>query len=393
MLKKIKLMEHTFFDESKTKKKLINFISSANKLSMNKKVSEFEIKFSKIINHKYTTMVNSGSSANLTLIQSLRNLGLLKKNDNVAVSSITWSTTVMPLIQLNLNPIPVDINLKTFNCSSSNLLEVLKKHKLKAFFITNAMGFCDDINEIKKICKKRNIILIEDNCESLGSEYKNKKLGSFGLASTHSFFVGHHISSIEGGTISTSSKELSNMIKLVRAHGWTRNLDKITKKNYCKKFKIKKFYEPYTFYDLAYNVRPTDINGFLALNQIKFLKKIAKKRERNFYKMYNSYKKNNDFIAYEIKNMNVLSNFAFPIICKNKIVLNKYVKKFKKLNIEIRPFISGNIARQPFFKKYIKRKFNLPNADIIHDYCFYCPNHNDLSNKDIDRIISTMKAW
>jgi len=109
--------------------------------------------------------------------------------------------------------------------------------------------------------------------------------------------------------------------------------------------------------------------------------------------MYNSYKKNNDFIAYEIKNMNVLSNFAFPIICKNKIVLNKYVKKFKELNIEIRPFISGNIARQPFFKKYIKRKFNLPNADIIHDYCFYCPNHNDLSNKDIDRIISAMKAW
>jgi CDP-6-deoxy-D-xylo-4-hexulose-3-dehydrase len=391
MLKKIKLMENTFFEEVKTKKKLINFIKHAKQLSMHKKVRDFEIKFSKIINKKYTVMVNSGSSANLILIQSLKNLGILKKNDNVAVSALTWSTTIMPLLQLNLNPIPIDINLKSFNCSSFNFSEAIKKYKFKAFFITNAMGFCDDIDEIKKICDIKKITLIEDNCESLGSEYKQKKLGSFGLASTHSFFVGHHISSIEGGTVSTSSKKLNDMLKLVRSHGWTRNLDAKEKKNYSLQFKTEKFYEPYTFYDLAYNLRPTEINGFLALEQIKFLKKISTEREVNFYKFYNVYIKNKNFVPYKIENMNILSNFAFPVICKNKLVLNKYINIFKKLKIEIRPFISGNIARQPFFKKYVKKKFDLPNADTIHDLCFYFPNHNDLTQAEINRIMLAIK--
>ena len=131
-------------------------------------------------------MVNSGSSANLVLIQALMNLKILKKNDNVAISSLTWSTTVMPLIQLDLNPIPIDINLKTFNCSSEIFSKSIKKYKLKAFFITNAMGFSDDLDKIKNLFNKNKIILIEDNCESLNSEYK-KKLGTFGIASTHSF--------------------------------------------------------------------------------------------------------------------------------------------------------------------------------------------------------------
>jgi CDP-6-deoxy-D-xylo-4-hexulose-3-dehydrase len=391
MLKKIKLMQNTFFSEKSTKISLINFIKNSKKLSMGVEVLKFEAKFSKVINLKYTTMVNSGSSANLILIQSLKNLKFLSDRDNVAISSLTWSTTVMPLIQLNLNPIPIDINLETFNCSPSLFLEAVKKYKFKAFFITNVMGFSDGIDQIKSICKKYNIILLEDNCESLNSEYKNKKLGSFGLASTYSFFVGHHISSIEGGAVSTSLKKLDDMIKIVRAHGWVRNLDKNTQNKYYKKFKIVDFYKPYTFYDLAYNVRPSEINGFLASNQLKFLKKITEIRENNFFKIYKNYIKNKDFIHFKIKNMNVISNFAFPVICKNKFILKKYIKKFKNLNIEIRPFISGNIARQPFFQKYIKKKFNLPNSDIIHDLCFYCPNHTDLSKKDINRLILAIK--
>jgi CDP-6-deoxy-D-xylo-4-hexulose-3-dehydrase len=186
-------------------------------------------------------------------------------------------------------------------------------------------------------------------------------------------------------------KKLNDMLKLVRSHGWTRNLDEKERKNYSFQFKTEKFYEPYTFYDLAYNLRPTEINGFLALEQIKFLKKISTEREVNFYKFYNVYIKNKNFVPYKIENMNILSNFAFPVICKNKLVLNKYINIFKKLKIEIRPFISGNIARQPFFKKYVKKKFDLPNADTIHDLCFYFPNHNDLTQAEINRIMLAIK--
>jgi CDP-6-deoxy-D-xylo-4-hexulose-3-dehydrase len=293
----------------------------------------------------------------------------------------------MPIIQLGLIPVPIDVNLDTLNCSPKNFIEVIKKKKLKALFLTNALGFSDDIKEIKKICDANKIILLEDNCESLGSEYKNKKLGSYGLASTHSFYVGHHISSIEGGIISTSSKELDSMIKVVRAHGWSRNLPLKDQKIYSKKYNINNFYNTYTFYDLAYNVRPTEINAFLALDQIKYLNKVIHQRQENFYKIYKSYKKNKDFIIFYIKNMNLISNFSFPIICKNQKIFRKYLKKFKKLNIEIRPIIAGNITKQPFFKKYIKEKYILPNAEIIHSNAFYCPNNYEMSKENIDRII------
>jgi CDP-6-deoxy-D-xylo-4-hexulose-3-dehydrase len=392
MLKKIKLMQNTFVSERNTKSELIKFILKSDKLSMGHQVKIFEKKFSKIVNQKYSTMVNSGSSANLVLLQALKNLGIIKANDKIAISAVTWSTSVMPIIQLGLNPIPVDINLNTFNCSSENFQKIINKNNIKVFFITNAMGFCDDIDKIRVICKKRKIVLLEDNCESLGSEYKNRKLGSFSLASTHSFFVGHHISSIEGGSISTNSKQLDDMIKIVRAHGWSRNLNLRSQKYYFKKFKTNQFYKLYTFYDLAFNVRPTDINGLLGASQLKHLKKIINRREKNFYKIYKEYLKNKDFIPYKLSNMNLISNFAFPVICKNQIILKKYLKIFSKLNIETRPFIGGNITKQPFFKKYIKKKYYLPNADIIHNNCFYCPNNFDLSKENINRIILGIKS-
>ena len=387
MKNKIKLMNNTFINESKTKKNLIKFIRNAKKLSMDKKTSSFEKKFSNVINHKYSTFVNSGSSANLVLIQALKNLRYLKNKDKVGISSVTWSTNVMPVIQHNLVPVPIDINLNTLNCSPENLLSVIKKENLKAFFLTNVLGFSDNIIEIRKICTKNKIILLEDNCESLGSEYKNKKLGTYGLASTHSFYVGHHISSIEGGIISTSSSQLDRMIKIVRAHGWTRNLSFKNQQMYSQKYNVKNFYNIYTFYDLAYNVRPTEINAFLALDQIRYLKKVILKRQNNFLKIYSVYKKNSDFIMLNIKNMNLISNFAFPIICKNKKIFKKYVNKFKKLNVEIRPIIAGNITKQPFFKKYVKAKYILPNAEMAHNNAFYCPNNYEMTKENIKRII------
>jgi CDP-6-deoxy-D-xylo-4-hexulose-3-dehydrase len=391
MQKRIKLMNNSFINELETKKKLITFIKNAKKLSMDIQVANFEKKFSPIVNQKFSTFVNSGSSANLVLLQALKNLGYLKNKDKIGVSAITWSTNVMPIIQLNLSPIPIDINLNTLNCSPSNFLQVIKKTKLKAFFITNTLGFSDNIETIRKICVENNILLLEDNCESLGSEYKNKKLGSFGFASTHSFYVGHHISSIEGGCISTSSKKLNDMIKIVRAHGWTRNLSLKNAHEYEKKYKIKKFYNTYTFYDLAYNVRPTEINGFLALDQIKYLRKIVIRRQNNFFRIYKEYIKNPEFIIFNITKMNVISNFAFPIICKDENTHSKYLEKFKKNNIEVRPLIAGNITKQPFFTKYVKKKYYLPNADIIHKLGFYCPNNYELSDKDISRIILCLK--
>ena len=192
----------------------------------------------------------------------------------------------MPIIQIGLNPIPIDIELNTLNISSNKLEEFLKKTSLKVLFLTNLLGFCGDLDKIRKTCKEKKIILLEDNCESLGSVYKGKNTGNFGLASTFSFYVGHHMSTIEGGAVCTDDKELSVMLKMVRAHGWDRNLEKRDQGEIRQKNKIRlDFYGLYSFYDLGYNLRPNEINGFLGNNQLRYIKEINKKRNSNFLKL------------------------------------------------------------------------------------------------------------
>ncbi len=174
----------------------------------------FEKNFAKWQKRKYCVFLNSGSSANLAIIQALLNLRKIKKGDKVGFSALTWSTNVMPLIQLGLQPIPIDIELETLNVSSELVGKIIKKHKIKMLFLTNLLGFCSDIDKIRSICDKSKVILIEDNCEALGTLYKGTKLGNYGLASTFSFYVGHHMSTIEGGAVCTDSERLANMLTL-----------------------------------------------------------------------------------------------------------------------------------------------------------------------------------
>src|SRR3989344_9620202 len=199
----IKLIKSTFYKEKETKAQLMSFISSSKQLSFGRECIKFEENFARHQGRKFSVFFNSGSFANLALVQALLNLGWLKRGDRTGFSALTWPTNVMPLIQLGLEPIPIDVELDTLNVSGKKLATILKKSGLKAFFITNLLGFCDDIDKIKNICKKEKIILIEDNCEALGTVYKDKKLGNYGLASTFSFFVGHHLSTIEGGAVCT----------------------------------------------------------------------------------------------------------------------------------------------------------------------------------------------
>lgn len=384
---KIKLMKNTFYNEDDTKKNLCEFISSSERLSMGEKCLEFEKKFSKYQDRKYSVLFNSGSSANLALIQSMMNLGFLKKGDNVGFSALTWATNIMPLIQLGLNPIPLDISLSNLNVNSNNLRDALKKHKLKALFITNLLGFCGDLDSISRMCKKEKVILLEDNCESLGSIYKKKRLGNFGLAGTTSFFVGHHLSTIEGGMVFTDIKEIYDQLLMVRSHGWVRNLDNESKNKLNEKYNIDKFYSGYTFYSLGYNLRPTEITGFLGCEQIEFIEEICNKRTENFKRYEEALKGNKNFLKTNFDNIEFVSNFAYPIICKNKNIFNEYVKKLSK-SVEIRPIVGGSIVEQPFFNN---KEFKCPNAEKVHKLGFYIPNNPDLNNKEINKMLNLLK--
>lgn len=385
----ISLIKSTFYNESATKKALNKFILKANILSFGVECIKFESNFAKYQGRRRCVFVNSGSSANLALIQALLNLGKLKKGDKVAFSALTWSTNAMPLIQLGLTPIPVDVEIDTLNVSSKTFLSVLKKNKVKALFITNLLGFCSDIDEIKKICKKEKIILLEDNCESLGTIYKGKKLGNFGFASTFSFYVGHHMSTIEGGAICTDDSELSDMLSLVRAHGWDRNLEFNKQDKIRKKFKVNStFYSRYTFYDLGFNLRPTEINGFLGNIQIKYLDEIIRKRNENFLKLAKVIYASPNCYPINYDHIDFVSNFAFPVICKSKKVRDELVAKCEG-KIEIRPIVGGDMTRQPFFEKYSnKLKFDNPNSNLVHEQGLYFGNNPELTRKEIEEIIN-----
>jgi len=183
----IPLMKNAFLNEYETKLALSEFIMKADKLSMDIKCAEFEIEFAKYQERKFAILFNSGGSANLVLLQALKNLGKLKEGDKIGFSALTWSTNTMPIIQMGLVPVPLDCDPCTLNVMSENLLERLKTTNLKALFLTNVLGFTGDINEIKKICQERNIILLEDNCESLGTELSSGKAGNYGLAASFLF--------------------------------------------------------------------------------------------------------------------------------------------------------------------------------------------------------------
>lgn len=360
-------------------------------LSMNDECTKFEKSFASKQNRKFGVMVNSGSSANLILIQALMNNGKLKKGETVAVSALTWSTNIMPLIQLGLEVVLVDCEIDSLNVSVNNIKETYKEHpNLALLFITNTLGHADEIDKVLEFCNENNIILIEDNCEAVGSAVKGKLLGNYGLASTFSFFVGHHLSTIEGGMVCTDDEQLFNHLVMSRAHGWDRNLNADFQLYLRSLHKIDNFYSKYTFYDLAYNVRPSEINGFIGNIQIKYLDQIVKIREKNFLTIYEHIKEKDDFVKMRFGHMNVISSFAIPIICQSKEVQLKYRERFNKFNIEIRPMIAGNMNKQPFFKKYINHKSALKNASLIHENSFYCGNNPDMTKNEIETIIQAL---
>lgn len=381
------LIKSTFYKEKETKDRLISFIKQQKKLSFGPECELFERNFAHYQERGDCIFFNSGSTANLAVFQALKNLGRINTGDKVAFSAVTWSTNVMPLFQLGFRPIPIDVELSTLNMSSSKLLEVLKLHKIKALFITNLLGLCDDIDEIIKICNKRGIIVIEDNCESLGTVYKGRKLGNYGVASTFSFYVGHHMSTIEGGAVCTDDTDLGKMLRLVRAHGWDRNLPETQKKDIRKEHKIyNDFYGGYSFYDLGYNFRPTEINGFMGNIQLKYINEMISKRKYNFQYLAEKIYKNPNYDPIKYSHIDFVSNFAFPVICKNKKIKKELIRKCED-KIEIRPIVGGNMTKQPFFKKYSRENFDLPNASKIHTLGFYFGNNPELTKNDLEYIL------
>ena len=370
-------------------------ILRSKKLTIGPKTDQFQKYFSKKLKSKFSLMVNSGSSANLLALQCLINpyrKKRLKPGDEVLIPSLCWSTSLWPIIQSGLKPKFVDIDLETLNINLNDLKKKISK-KTKALLIVHVLGNCADMAKLMQIIKKHKLILIEDTCESLGTKFKNKYLGTFGDFSSFSFYSSHQISSGEGGMVCCKNVEDHEIIKSLRAHGWSRGLKNERKIASANKHLDSRF----IFYNSGFNLRSTDVAASIGLNQFKDLDKFIKLRSDNRIKILRSLKHNEkiekNIKFFEANNQVKASWFGIPILLSKKISRAKFLNKIENLGVETRPIISGNFLKQPSIKKYnLLQNSKFINSDIVNKHGFFIglPT-STISNKKIKKHVNTIK--
>ena len=350
--------------------------------SMSDSVFQFERQFSKFIKRKYCVMVNSGSSANLIATAALfyTKNPMLKKGDEGIVPAVSWSTTYFPLQQYGLKLKFVDIDLETLNYDLSMLKSAITS-KTKMIMVVNLLGNPNDFDVINSFIKDKDIFILEDNCESMGAEYRGRQTGTFGIISTFSTFFSHHMATMEGGFVTTDDEELYHVLLSLRAHGWTRNLPQ---KNHVSNKSNNWFEESFRFVLPGYNIRPVEMSGAIGIEQLKKLPKFLRERRKNAKLFVELFRDHPDFIIQ--KDIDNSSWFGFSLIIRpsSKLKRQTVITKLQKNQIECRPIVTGNFTRNHVMKYFdYKIHKELTNAEYLHENGFFVGNSHDSIEEEI----------
>jgi CDP-6-deoxy-D-xylo-4-hexulose-3-dehydrase len=349
---------------------------------MGKFVKKFEEDFATYFGSKFAIMSNSGSSANLLMIAALffRKDNPIKAGDEVIVPAVSWSTTYMPLQQYGLKVKFVDIDLYTLNYDLVQLKKAITD-QTKIILAVNLLGNPNDFKAIHEIIASRNIILLEDNCESMGARYEDRMTGSIGIMGTFSTFFSHHISTMEGGMTITNDEELYHIMLSLRSHGWTRHLPK---KNRVSGLKSNdEFEESFKFVLPGYNLRPLELSGAIGLKQLQKLQSFVDFRRSNAELFANLFKEHPYLIIQKEIGESSWFGFSFIINPESGIERSLILKKLKEAGIETRPIVTGNFTKNPTIKYFNYEIHNTLNNAIIADRLgFFVGNHHyDLRNE------------
>jgi CDP-6-deoxy-D-xylo-4-hexulose-3-dehydrase len=312
------------------------------------------------------------------------------KNNKVVLPGLCWATDLAPILQLNLEPILCDVDLETLAVDLDELEKIFIEEKPSTLLLVSILGFSPKMNEILELCKKYDVILLEDNCESQGTKFKGTKLGNFGLMSSFSTYFGHTMSTIEGGVITANDEEIYNMLLQLRSHGWDRDLSESKQQELRKEWGVSNFSALYTFYVPGFNLRSTDLQAQLGIQQLLKVDGMINNRFQNFL-YYKSKLEGKTWFPKTFSD-EFTSNFAIPVITKSSEDKENLIKELEENNIACRPLISGSMGTQPFYKKlYGENK--LPNCSIIDDRGVYVPNHDKMTKEDIDRVCSILLKY
>ena len=347
---------------------------------------ELEEKWAKKIGTKYSVFVNSGSSSILLTLAALKYYNK-QKNNKIIVPGLSWATDVSSPMLLDYETYMCDCNLEDLSCDLNHLKKLFQEHNPSTFILVSPLGLVPNMDKIVLLCKQYDVILLEDVCESMGSKYQDKYLGSFGLASFYSMYFGHHLSTIEGGFINTDDEELYHLLLMMRSHGWDRDLPKDAQTKLRKKFNSNNFDSLYNFYVPGLNVRSTDLQAFIGLRAIDKLDGYSNKRRINFH--HYKHKIKNNILKLKEKQNDFVSSFAIPILNLNR---NDIAQDLQDNNIEVRPLIAGNMATKPMW--YNENEIpSLPNCELVDKIGFYVPNHQDLTEDEITLITNIINKY
>lgn len=371
-------------------------------------VQKFENMLCKYIGTNHACFVNSGSSANLLALTALISQKIgekrIKKGDEVITTACNFPTTINPIIQNSLTPVFCDVELGTYNINIEDLKNAVSQ-KTKCIFLAHTLGNPFDIKAVKDICQDNDLFLIEDSCDALGSTYQGKKVGTFGDIATLSFYPAHHITTIEGGAVITNNALISEIVRSLR--DWGRDCKCPTgKDNICgKRFDTKLgdlpegYDHKYIYSELGYNLKSTDINAAIGIEQLKKIENFSQIRERNFKRLYDGLKQFEDlFILPKEQEKSKPCWFGFIITLKNncKFTRRELLKFLDEKGIRSRLIFGGNITKQPYFINYniqYRKASDLINTDIIMDNSFWIGNNQLLNDAKIDYSLKCIKEF
>lgn len=362
--------------------RLIEWLRTYPRLTKGAVTLDFESRWSRWLSRSYSAHCNSGSSANLLMYYALLVSGRLR-NKKVIVPSVGWVTSIAPAIQFGFEPIMCEADPETFGLDLNHLEALLKQHQAQAVMLVHVLGVPHKMREMLALKDRYGFILMEDACAAIGASYEGRKVGSFGDLASFSFYFGHQMSTVEGGMVSTDDKAFSDLLLMLRSHGWSKDLDPATHRDLVTRHLIDDFHSPFVFYEPGFNLRSTDLNAFIGIGQLEKLDWMTEQRRLNHARYLDRLREY--FYVQQAPPGSQVASISVGLVADSREQRRRIVQSLVQHGIETRIFSAGNLGLHPFWtSRYGTASF--PVADRIHHCGFFLPNHAGLTAEDIEAI-------